>query len=80
MTQPTVYIVIDRSACAYDENGEILETTEWCGDVPDWTEAGICDERGGGGGEGFRALAAALDQGEKNARLIGYEIVRVNGR
>lgn len=79
MTQPTVYIVIGRSACAFEEiSREAIETVEWNADgTPDWTNVAVCDARGSGGVEGYEALVSALMRAEKNARLCGYEIKRV---
>ena len=82
MTQPTVYIVIGDSAIAFGEAydnhpGEVLETVDFTEDgKPDWSGAGICDERGAGA-DGFSALLAALTAAETNARITGYDIVRV---
>lgn len=85
--RPTVYLVIDlgfgdpynaRSAMAYDERGEIVETVEWTeAGEPIWDDAGCCDHRGMGGPEGFSALVEALDAGERNARLGGVDVMRV---
>jgi hypothetical protein len=78
MIQPSVYLVIGPSAIAYDERGEILETVDWLEDgKPDWSNGGICDHRGGGGPEGFELLMVALDAGEKNAKLLGVDVVRI---
>lgn len=75
---PNVYLVIDGSAIAYDEGGEVLETVEFLPDgTPDWSEAGGCDHRGMGGRNGFDALRDALDNAERNARFCGIEIRRV---
>lgn len=76
--QPTVYVVIDESACTIDERGEVLETVTWGTDgKPDWTDAGICDHRGGAGPEGFDALVASLKSAEANAIGLGCAIRRV---
>lgn len=80
--QPTVYIVIDGSAIAYEESGEILEAVDFdASGKPIWSEAGVCDYRGGGGQEGFRLLKEALDAAEANAAMMVVggmdEIVRV---
>lgn len=77
--QPTVYLVIGPSAIAFDERGEILETVDWdpVTGKADWTNAGICDHRGGGGPEGYKALHTALNAAEANARLCGFPITRV---
>ena len=78
MKQPTVYLVIGGSAIAFEEGTkEILETVDWKDGQPDWSYAGVCDMRGGGGAEGYKLLAEALNAGEKNARLIGCGIERV---
>lgn len=79
--QPTVYLVIGEtgiaSAIAFQTDGEILETVDWTADgKPDWSEAGLCDDRGGGGREGFAALARALEAAETNAKLIGFDPVK----
>ena len=82
-TQPTVYLVlggdsmVEPSAIAYEDSGEILETVTWVDGKPDWTDACICDFRGAGGVEGFDALRVALNAGERNMSLGGYDIVRV---
>lgn len=71
----TVSIKIGDSTIARDERGEILETVDYLPDgSPDWDAAGICDARGGGGEEGFRALVEALDAAERNARLVGIAV------
>jgi len=78
MKQPTVYIVIGNSAIAYESGTkEILETVDWHNGEPNWNFAGVCDMRGGGGAEGYKLLADALNAAEKNAKLIGYGIERV---
>jgi len=79
---PTVVLLItsggSTSAIAYEEGGEIIETVDFNDDgTPDWTSGGICDARGGGGQEGFTALAVSLAEAEKNARLLGIDIVRL---
>ena len=72
MLDPTVYIVIGRSAIARDSRGELIETVEW-NDVnqPLWEHGGICDHRGGGGQAGYALLDIALRAAEANA----YEVV-----
>jgi hypothetical protein len=78
MKQPTVYLKIGGSAIAFEENSkEILETVDWKDGQPDWTNAGVCDYRGGGGQMGFNQLYLALTSAEDNAKLIGYDIERV---
>lgn len=92
MQQPTVMVLMGepgrQSAIAFEEpgetglgtqyRGEILETVVFTHDgQPDWTEASICDHRGGGGEQGYAHLHEALTLLEKNARAIGFEIVRV---
>lgn len=83
ITQPTVYLVmgggdLNPSAIAYEDSGELLETVEWNEDgTPDWTNAGICDHRGSGAEEGFLALAKSVELAETNARMAGFEVVRV---
>lgn len=91
MRQPSVYIVMNSgvpdsaSAVAFEEghnghSGEILETVDWLPDgKPNWTDAGICDERGIGT-EAWAALVTALENAEKNAEIIGIDIVRVPRR
>lgn len=81
-TQPTVSLRIDGSVIAFEETGEILETVEYLADgSPDWSQAAVCDYRGGGGQEGFRLLREALEAAEANAALMVVggtdEIVRV---
>jgi hypothetical protein len=78
-TQPTVYLIIDGSAIAYEEGGEILETVDFLEDGrPDWSMATVCDHRGAGGPGGFGLLVAALNAAESNARSIGVvPVVRV---
>lgn len=80
--QPTVYLMVghddDWSALAFDDRGEILETVDfYTSGKPDWTTAGVCDHRGAGGGTGFRHLANALFFAEKNAQIVGHDIVHV---
>lgn len=77
--QPTVSVRIGDSTLTKAENGEILETVDYLADgQPDWESAGICDERGGGGEEGFSLLVTALAAAERNAKAVGYEeIVRI---
>jgi hypothetical protein len=77
--QPTVYLVIGSSAIAFEANSsEILETVEWDkSGKPDWTNAGVCDSRGGGGIEGYHLLYDELYAAEDNAKMIGYELTRV---
>lgn len=78
MNQPTVYLVIDESAIAFDQRGEIVETVAWnqTNGEPIWSEAAICDPRGAGGHEGFGLLAQALQAAERNAELVGFEVER----
>lgn len=77
-TQPTVYLMLGGSAIAFDTRGEVLETTEFTEDgKPDWTDAGICDHRGGGGKAGYTHLHTALVAAEENARLCGFDIGHV---
>lgn len=76
---PTAFAVIGddsvRTAVAYDDRGELVEAEladgEW-----DWANACICDPRGIGGFEGYKALRVALDALEANARLGGFRIRR----
>lgn len=78
MDNPTVYIVIDNEACAFDERGEIICTPDWTDDnKPIWENGGIADHRGGGGQVGYDALHAALSRGEWNAGLMGCDIQRL---
>jgi hypothetical protein len=82
MTQPTVYIVMgdkpmEKSAIGYDVKGEIIETVDWKDGMPDWAGGGICDYRGPGGMKGVQQLAVALDLLESNARVVGFDIVRI---
>lgn len=78
MKTPTVVILLAGSAIAFDEGGEILETVDYLEDgSPDWTTAAVCDPRGGGGAQGFAALGEALMAAERNAQLMGVDIVRV---
>ena len=78
MKQPTVFVVIGESACAFTEGGEIVETTEWTGTAwPDWKDATICDTRGAGGLSGFAALGDSLRLGEENAYFCGLDVKRV---
>jgi len=75
---PTVYLRIGPSTIAYETSGEILETVDYDGEgTPDWSAAGVCDYRGGGGKEGYDQLRIALDAAEHNASLMGYTVVRV---
>lgn len=75
---PTVYLRIGDSAIAFEASGEIIETVEYTEEgAPDWSKAGICDYRGAGGKEGYDHLHYALIAVESNAKLAGYEIVRV---
>lgn len=75
---PTVYLRIGDSAIAFESSGEIIETVEYTEEgAPDWSAAGVCDYRGGGGQEGYSLLRRALECGENNAKMIGYEVVRV---
>lgn len=75
---PTVYLVIDGSAIAFDEKREVVETVDWNDDgTPDWSTGGLCDHRGAGGQTGYVALTAALTAAEANATLIGSEIKRL---
>ena len=73
----TVYLVIGDSAITRDSTGEIIETVDWADGRPDWTGAGICDHRGGGGQNGFGLLARALDAAEENAMACGFALDRV---
>lgn len=77
--QPTVYLVIGSSHIAFEEEtGEILETVDLGDDwEPDWSQAGICDARGGGGQIGVMLLEIALRTAEANARLVGEDVKRV---
>ena len=79
MDDPTVYIVIDNEACALTERGEVLCTAKWNAvNEPIWDEdSGIADHRGGGGHEGYLALVNCLRLAEKNARLCGFDIKRL---
>lgn len=77
MNEPTAYLVICGAAIARDRRGEILEAERRNDGSWDWENAGICDFRGGGGQEGFRLLAVALDAAEANARFLGADIERV---
>lgn len=81
-SQPTVMLVFNDkspSFVAFDERGEVLETVDVDLDgSPIWTDAAICDHRGGGGEEGFQFLVTALRAAEENARLVGYDITRVS--
>lgn len=73
MQQPTVYISIAGSAIARDERGELVETVDYLPDGrPDWSSAGICDVRGGGGADGYNLLVDAICAAEENAVLLGY--------
>jgi hypothetical protein len=75
---PTVYIRIGDSAIAFESSGEILETLSYDSDGrPDWAVAGICDYRGAAGKEGYDHLRSALEAAEQNARMVGYEVMRV---
>ena len=75
---PTVSLNIGDSTIAFEASGEILETVTYMDDgSPDWAAAGICDYRGAGGREGYDFLRTALEAAEFNAKLCGYEIVRV---
>jgi hypothetical protein len=71
--QPTVYLMIGGSAITRDERGELIETVT-CDKKgrPVWEEGGICDGRGTGGPEGYRALVRAMDEAEANANLLGF--------
>lgn len=74
----TCYLRIGNSAIAFEDSGEIVETVDYMSDgTPDWTNAGICDHRGAGGEDGYTQLRLALKAAEANARLAGYDIVRV---
>ena len=74
----TCYLRIGNSAIAYETSGEIVETVDYMSDgTPDWTSAGVCDYRGAGGQDGYEQLRLALSAAENNARLAGYDIVRV---
>ncbi len=76
--QPSVYLHIEGSFIAKDDNGEILETVELNDDgTPNWTYAGGCDYRGVGGVQGYRQLVAALDAAEANAAMFVDSLVRV---
>lgn len=77
-SQPTAYLMLGGSAIARDARGEVLETVDFDADgTPDWSGAGICDHRGGGGEQGYKLLVAALVAAEENARLCGFEVFRV---
>lgn len=79
MHQPTVTLKMGPSFLAFDEKGEVLETTETSDsapNLPDWTRAGIADQRGSGGEEGFRLITEALQCAERVAKLSGHEIER----
>lgn len=82
MNDPTVYLVIDGSAIAFDESGEVVEALRETSPavVPywDWPNASICDHRGGGGAEGFETLVTALTAAERNAELMGLEVRRAS--
>lgn len=80
---PNVTLRIDSSVFAFDTRGEILEVADVAPNVgvvlPHvWRdEAGVCDERGSGGGDGFRRLHDALTAAESTAALSGVRIQRV---
>lgn len=75
---PTVYLRIGDSAIAFETSGEVLETVDFDeSGEPNWSVAGVCDYRGGGGKEGYDHLRIALDAAEYNASLVGYTVVRV---
>jgi hypothetical protein len=82
--QPTAYLVLggsamlEPSAIAFDDTGELLETVEWKEGRPDWTNASVCDYRGQGGAQGFQALVMSLNAAEYNMKLGGFKIVRVS--
>lgn len=79
-TQPTVVLLIEGSAIAFEESGEILETVEFDDSgKPIWTDASICDHRGVGGERGYQQLRTALESAEANARVLlaDDQIVRV---
>ena len=67
--EPGVYLVIEDSAIALTEKGEIVETVEWAEGKPDWTHAGICDPRGTSF-EAFGHLVSAMEHAEKNYKAI----------
>jgi hypothetical protein len=86
VTDPTVMIVFtsengSRSFLAFDERGEVIETNTMRDSnghaVPDWSQGGICDSRGAGSAEGFKALHDALTSAEKNAQSVGMAIQRI---
>lgn len=75
---PTVYLRIKDSSIAFEVSGEIIETIEYFEDgTPDWSTGAICDLRGIAGKQGYDALGRALTAAEENARLAGYEVVRL---
>lgn len=77
--QPSVYLVIEGSAIAYDDSGEIVETVEFVDGLPVWADASICDHRGIGGAKGYNQLRTALEAAEANAAIVldPKSIVRV---
>lgn len=89
-TEPTVMLVYtyprrtahstigtERSFFAFDERGEVIETVATDDREPDWSEGGICDHRGLGGEDGFKALHDALSAAERNAKATGLDITRI---
>jgi hypothetical protein len=76
-TEPAVLVKRHRRAqvrLADDDVDEVLEAVTFYPDgSPDWTDAGICDHRGGGGAQGFAALVRALEAAEENAKSLGFD-------
>lgn len=74
--QPTVVLMFDlgttsQSACAFTQDGEIVETVTFEDGLPVWGDehVTVADHRGVGGQAGYDALHAALTSAEANATL-----------
>lgn len=81
--QPTVTLTLrgegmSASYFALSARGEVLETVEVLPEsgLPDWREAGCCDERGSSP-EAFKALSEALYAAEANQKALGHPVERV---
>ncbi len=77
-TTPTVTLLIEGSAVAYTDNGEIVETVEFDDQgQPLWEHAIVADHRGVGGQAGYDQLVTALTAAESNARMFVDTLTRV---
>lgn len=76
--QPTVYLMLAGSAIAFDDTGEIVETVEFDEKgQPLWQHAGVCDDRGIGGPDGYDLIRTALRSAEANAMHLDGALVHV---